>query len=926
MRYFSRLRSVGSALTIIGLVTSGSVLAQNEQGERESNIVEEIVVSSSRIQKTTGYEAVTPETVIDISDIEARGTTNIADILNEIPSFSTSLTPTTTVISSRGNGRNGLNLRGLGENRNLVLVNGRRFVPFDERGTVDINAIPSVAIKRVDIVTGGASAAWGSDAISGVVNLIFDEDFEGARVEAQYGESSEGDNENSRVSVMFGQHFADDRGHFMIAGEFSDAGGVPERKARDWALDHWGILANPADTGPDDGIPFWRFTQDSTQFIFSPNGHTLPGGPVGNLEFFPDGTAAQRELGILGVTDQMKGGSGAHMIDRTALSVPLERNNFYSTFGYDINKNVRFFAEASYSRAESLGGLLDAFAPANFIDSGNPYIPADVQATMTANAVPFLVVFKTFEEFDPVSSDSENTNQRIVAGFDGNFGANDKWWFDGYVQYGENQFDQAYLNNWLPGNIRAATSVVSDPISGQPVCAANAGGANGAPGCEPLNLFGSGSASQAAIDYITQTPGWSKTTNEQTVFALTVGGDIAEGWAGPISAAFGAEYRDESLKRQVDARSENSEWAIINPQPLSGSYDATEIFAEFNLPLIASAQSLDLSAAVRWADYSTVGSATSWKGGLVYKPIESLLFRAGVSQDIRAPSIGETFLKSEQLVGSIFNPFTGRGDSPTAFRQGNESLSQEEAITQTIGFVWSPESVDLRLSIDWYNIEIDNAIGSVSLQNTVDGCFDGIQVFCDVIVFDAMDNVVEMTDGLLNIGLSDYEGLDISADYNVDVGPGTLGFNLTANNRLKQEGATVGGGPGIDTVGEHGGQNGLGAPEWQGNFNATYDLQNWGVFAQLRYIHSGVYNITWGPEQLSDAQNNIDAVTYVNLSAYYNLNIAGVESAQLYLGVNNLSDKEPPISPLRFFNHLTTNAGLYDVIGRQWFAGVRVQF
>ncbi len=827
------IRSVGM-LTLLAAfsVLSGPVLVQGAAEESET-LLEEVTVSASRLRQVTGYESPTPVTMLTTQDMEARGSTNIADLINEVPSFSGTMTPTSTVLNSRQNGRNGLDIRGLGTNRNLVLVNGRRFVPFEEFGTVDINSIPSVAIKRVEIVTGGASAAWGSDAVSGVINIIFDDELEGTKVEAQYGQAGEGDNENYRISAALGHHFSDNRGHFMLAVEHFDTKGIPESFERDWAQEHWGFLSNPADTGPNDGIPAFRFAPDSKLFIGSPNGVTLPGGPVGNLEFFPDGSFGERALGVIGGA-LMEGGSGAYLVDRLAIAIPSDRTAVFGTLSYDISDNARFFAEASYTEASSLGRFVDAFRFGVFVNSGNPFIPAELQATMDETGTPGLVLFRTFEEFPPAGSDSKNTNKRILAGVDGNFGTDDNWWYEAYAQYGENQFNQTYVHNWLAGNINQAALVVIDPITGEPVCAANAGGANGAPGCVPLNMFGKGSPSQAAIDYITQPFGFSKTKIKQTVIAFTVGGDIFEGWAGPIAAAFGAEYRDESLTRVVDEKSQNFEWRIINAQPLSGSYDVKELFTEFNVPIVSGDQKLDVNAAVRWADYSTVGSTVSWKGGLVWEPTDSLRFRASISQDIRAPSIGETFLEALLLFGTVNNPATGTADFHEVINTGNENLSEETSITQTLGFVWSPENINFQFSIDWYNIDVEDAIGQITNQQIVDNCFDaGLAVFCDLIEFNATGNITRITNKLLNLGTFEFEGIDINANYSVEAGPGTFGLNLAANHRIKQKIAPSGGTP-IDVVGEVGGVNTVGAPDWRANLRATYDLENWGLYGQLR--------------------------------------------------------------------------------------------
>jgi len=898
-----------ASLTMLCLLT-GPVLAEEDEGA----LLEEVTVTASRLRQSSGYEAPTPVTVLDSEDMEVRGTTNVADIINEGPAFTPSLTPESTILNSRQSGVNGLDLRGLGTNRNLILVNGRRHVPFDEFGIVDVNAIPSVAVDRIEIVTGGASAAWGSDAVSGVVNVIYDDDLEGGKIEAQYGESDEGDAQNGRISAAFGNYFADERGHFMI-----ENGG----KERAWAAKHPGLLVNPADTGPNDGIPQFIIRNDATLFIGSPNGVTLPLGlPTDNLEFLPDGTAIPRELGIPG-GNLMQGGSGSFLPDRNTLAPPVERQAILGTLDYQFNDSVRFFGEASYTKTDASVALVDAFSFGDvLIFSGNPYLPASVQQTMDDTGVPFLVLFRTFEEFPPITSVNTNKNKRIVVGLDGEFG--DSWWWETYYQYGKAEFRNNQTHNLLVGNLINAANAVVDPVSGEIVCAANAGGANGAPGCVPVNLFGMGSPSQAAIDYFTET-GLALTELKQQVAAATIGGDIFKGWAGPISAAFGAEFRDETLDREVGENNDNFRFLITNAQPLEGDIDVKELFTEFNVPLISGDQDLDFNAAIRWADYSTVGSTVSWKGGLVYQPTEALMFRGSVSQDIRAPSIGETFLETLLLFDDVTNPWTGNQDFIEVFNTGNENLKEEEAITTTIGVVWSPTQTNLQFSIDWYNIDLEDGIGSIGNQAVVDRCFAGAEEFCDLIEFAPNGTIVRLTNTLLNLGTFEVEGLDIAANYRVPMGQGSFGLNLLANYVIKKEVAPQGADP-IDVVGEVGVASGFGTPEWRANLSATYDQGPWGLFGQVRYTTSGKYDISFGPEQLAPEENSIGAQYYFDISGYYNFAVGSLDNLQIYGGVRNLFDRDPPAVPVDFISNVATNPIWYDVIGRRYYVGVRLAF
>ncbi|WP_116364817.1 TonB-dependent receptor plug domain-containing protein [Parahaliea mediterranea] len=904
----------------IALLTAAQQPAYAERAT--STALEEVVISASRI-KESGYEAPTPVTMLGTADMEARGVTNIADLVNEVPSFSASLSPQSSTLNSRQNGVSGLDLRGLGANRNLVLVNGRRHVPFDENGIVNVAAIPAVIIKRVDIVTGGASAAWGTDAVSGVVNIVFDDELEGAKFDVQGGRSTKGDAENQRVSAAYGQQFADNRGHFVVAADVFNNDGVPASSARSWSNEHWAILRNPDDTGPNDGIPGQIIRPGAALYLGSPNGVTLGDGssPIDNLEFMPDGSAIPRELGAFSSGTHMIGGSGSYLSDNTALDIPVERSALLGSVRYDLSNAVRFFGEGSYTTTESNGALIDAFRFGDpVILSGNPFLPESVQTTMDEHGIAAFPLYRTFEDFAPIASVSENKNKRFVLGFEGDYG--DSGWWEAYYQYGNATFTNAQPRNLLVQNLRFAADAVRDPSTGDIVCRANVGGANGAPGCVPANLFGKGSLSQGAIDYITDT-GRSRTKLDQDVFSISTGGDIVEGWAGPIVAAFGVDYREESLDRTVSENDLNSAFIIVNAKPLDGRMDVTEAFTEWAIPLISGSQSLDFNTAVRWADYSSVGNATSWKTGLVYQPLDSLVFRGTVSQDIRAPSIGEQFLEATLLFGNVTNPFTGNTDAISRILVGNESLEQEESKTRTVGVVWSPMAVDFKVSLDWYDISITDAIDRSTDQQIVDRCAEGDNSMCQLISFDDSQNIMEVVNPLLNLGSLDVEGLDFSSTYSVALAGGTLGVNLLASYLLNKEVDVSGTNP-VDVIGEMGLVTNFGAPETRSRLALSYDRGPWGVYGQMRYISSGKYNPNWTGEELSAADNSVPSVTYFDVSGSYRFSLKGLDRLELYGGITNLGDKEPPMLPRNFISNIATNAMHYDVIGRRYYLGLRV--
>lgn len=877
----------------------------------------EVVVTASRIEHS-GFEAPTPVSVIGAEQIDARGATNVANLINEMPAFTGSITASSTNLNSRQNGINAVDLRGLGANRNLVLLNGRRAVPFDEFAVVDLNAVPSLAIERVEVVTGGASAAWGSDAVSGVVNLIFDEKLDGLKFDAQYGQSGESDAKDSRFAAAWGVPLSDGRGHFLLAADYNKNTGVPEGRDRGWQRRSPALVTNPADTGPNDGIPAFQIRNDAVLFLSSPNGVTLPLG-IGasdNLEFFPDGTAAQRELGDI-VGNFMIGGSGSRLGDRSAILIPVERFNVLATAQHEIAGDTKAFVEASYAESKSSGKLVDAFTFGDVvITPDNPYLPADVAALGEA-----FPLFRTFEEFPPITSVSHNKNMRLVGGLEGKFGQSFKWEVSG--QYGQTKFSNDQPHNLLVGNLILAADAVVDPLTSEIVCRANASGANGAPGCVPINLFGKGSPSDAAIDYITGT-GRSDTKIDQTVFEANTSGELFDAWAGPVLGTFGFEYREEKLDRNVSQENDDELFAIVNAQPLKGKFKVKEAFAEFALPLIKSgSQSLDFDAAGRFTDYNTVGNVTTWKLGLVYSPVNQLRFRGSISRDIRAPSIGETFVESVLLFSNILNPFTGDQEFIQSPTTGNPNLKEESALTTTFGAVY--QAGGFRASIDWYHIDLKDTIGVLSPQDVIDRCFAGETTLCDLITFNPDQSVESITGQNLNLGKFDLKGIDGELRFTQKVGGGDLSLGLIASYLIHKDIAPTGGTP-IDTAGELGAGSGFGTPDFKATASAGYEIGDWGHYVQLRYIGSGVYNATYGPEDLSSDENHIGAVTYLDLSTRYTLRNFTSGEVQIFAGIDNVLDKDPPVIPLDFISNVATNASHYDVVGRKFYVGARMKF
>jgi outer membrane receptor protein involved in Fe transport len=885
--------------------------------QSEDTMIQEVVVTATRVQRS-GFEAPTPTTIVSKEEFDIRGTTNFADFLNELPAFVAETTPRSTGLFSVANASNTLNLRGLGANRTLVLVNGRRHVPTQSGGTVNVQNIPTAIIERAEVVTGGASAAWGSDAVAGVVNLIFNKDLEGLRVNAQYGVASEGDAEDYLASFAFGEKVADGRGHFIIAGEYQENKGVTSLLDRDWTARYPGLVANPADTGPNDGIPALIHANNVGSFIATPGGHTL--GPF-FVRFGPAGEVLPFEFGSIISGTLMVGGDGGHFDN--AISVPYERKNIMSTLDYELLDDLRFFGELSYSNFNSKVETIQTFTLPATIRAENPFIPDDLQPLLAASGVPAFGLFRMNPDLGFLTADTENDTFRAVFGLEGDLASN--WTWEAYYQYGKTTLTNKQLNNIIVRNMALATDAVRDPSTNEIVCRAFLEGID--PNCVPINLFGFGSPSRAAINYVTGTE-FLESTFEQQVIAGTIQGDLFDNWAGPVTAAFGVEYREDESGGAADEIALNNGYLILNQKPIFGSQSVKEGFVETVFPLLKDkpfAKSLDLNAAVRYTDYSLAGEVTTWKVGATYLPTTELHFRGTVSRDIRAPALNELYSPGGLTFFNAFDPFTGNTTFTRVLTSGNLTLTPEEADTQTFGVVYEPGwAPGLGISADWFNVEVADAISGISPQEIINRCFQGEQNFCDFVIRNPANEIVEVHNAVFNVAEQRIQGVDFETRYNFSLdtlfgsGAGDMSVRLLGTRMTKYEGSA----DGTVTVSRLGDLlNGL--PKWHLATKILYNQGPFSFFTQVRYVGDGKQDVTLTAEDIDE--NSIDAQWYVDLSARIVLQTAR-RDIEFYAGINNALDNDPPQAIIDFLQPVANQGIHHDVIGRFFYGGIRVSF
>lgn len=917
--------------------------------------VEEIVVTASRVQRT-GFTAPTPTTVLDAGELEISNVTNIGQIMTQMPVFAPYVTPTTSTQSISGIGSNLLNLRDIGSTRTLVLIDGRRHVPTTTNAGVDVNVIPAALIDRVEVVTGGASAAWGSDAVAGVVNLILKKNFEGLSGSVQGGGTEHGDYRNYQASLLYGTAFANDRAHFSIATEYVDNDGILSAADRDWSKRQYGLVTNP-NFAPDNG-QYSLALAPNFQSSSATEGGLIVSGPLAGTDFGPGGVSSQLVTGDYfngyGAGQSMSGGSGVSPGMYIPLAVPLTRSNVYTRLSFDFTDNLTGFVEASYahSAGENPSSWItfdNAIAGAATISINNAFLPASIRSRMQSLGETSFRLGRFNTDFGALRSDETMQTMRGVAGLQGKFG--EGWSWQAYYQYGKNEQDSKLHNNRIAANYgRAVNSIL---VGGEPVCAVNADAiaTNDDPACVPINLFGTGAPSAAALDYISATS-WRKVNLKQNAAAFDLQGTPFSTWAGPVSIATGAEYRKDEIDAAADPISLGADpmapggFYLGNSTPLSGGVEVTEGFVETVVPLLSNlplVKSLEFNGAARLSHYSVAGlinvpsphtesnsfDETTWKAGLSYQINDQFRLRATRSLDIRAPNVSELF--TAQAVGTSTIIWSNLSTPVTTIRGGNPNLNPEEADTTTIGLVYQPAWLDgFQTSIDFYDIQIEGAIGTLAPQEIANRCAAGSASNCDLITFNDAGTPIGVSRQSINISEVTARGVDLEMSYVTPLSRFVAGWGGNLTLRLlttyADELSTSDGKTKIDRAGETGYNSVNGRAHWIGNASATYGNGPLTVYLGGRYIGSGNYDNTYNLNGALDLENNRMASRfYVNTAAQYDLLGDGKNRLTLFANINNLLDKDPPVGPQNFSIPLQAG-GYYEVIGRSFSIGMRFNY
>ena len=936
-------RSIRTKLLLVastaGLAVTGCLMLQGPalaQGASDNS--ETITVTASRVNRA-GYEAPTPTTVVGTATLEAQALLNTADYINNLPQ----MTPVQQSGNSKSIGGNRPNFRNLGPVRTLVLLDGIRVSYTDPQGGVDLNIMPTSLIQSIEIVSGGASADWGSDAVAGVMNFHLATSLEGIKGNFQCGESQYGDDQQCGGGVGVGSSFLGGKLHVVAAGDWlSDTGVMNAPGTRKWASHNVALLANPAYVAGNG--QYKNILSTNSCYSGWNSAGLITGGPLKGTTFNTQGQPEPFIYGQYATAANplyMQGGTceRQYAMYITPLKSPIHRTNGYTRFTYDISDNTSIYAEALYAHSNAFNQALANYLPGTtVIKVDNAYLPAALKALMIKNNVTSFP-FGRWEgdlgatKYGTSLFQAEEEVNRYVAGAKG--GIVDSWTWDAHVQYSRAQ----YISNLFgsQNNVKMALAVDSllSPTTGLPVCRSAATN----PDCVPVNLFGAGAISQNARGYVGGTAtGLSFYTG--TSAAVNIQGEPIDLPAGPVSVAGGFETRTEHLSVTVDQASTLLQWRYQGLANLAGSFTVNEGYLEAVVPILKDmpfADNLDLNVAGRITDYSTSGEVETWKAGLNYTPFESGLvrFRGTLSVDIRAPTLTELY---SQTVGNGSSFLTDYACGCQALAQqytsGNPNLVPEIARTKVLGVVFAPDfwGLDgLTTSVDYYDIKISKGIISLNGQNTLTYCGRGIAAACAGVVRNPNGTLASVRAQYYNAQGLEEEGIDLEATYVkglsewfADV-PGTLTLHSLfayVSQNTTSNGTTV-----INNVGlTNGAGNAAGNPMWNGNLSAQYNVDAWQFYVQANLVGGELYDkidtlTNYGGNPFYRDNNHVSAAFYFNTTVQYQLNNA----VQLYGGVDNILNQGYPINAGA---NATTNStvggdAFHDIIGRRFKVGFR---
>lgn len=926
------------AYRIWGLTTSVVVLAMAmpafAQVAPDDAEEPEITVTGSRI-KSPNDNSVQPITAISGADIKDSGVVTVADAINELPQFGNAFGGQNQDINTANAGFNIgtelINLRNLGAQRTLVLVNGRRHVAGDPgTSAVDLNSIPAGMIDRIDVVTGANSSVYGADAVSGVVNIILKSRFEGTDVNLRSGITSEGDGLELGAAITHGGRISD-RLSYLAAVEFSDRDPIFGRD-RSWVLGDgstnsfgFSIGSAAVESGP--------FTTNVGAFVITPRG-TIPWTTASVGPDFRYQRVFDRNLQTAN--------------RRLVASAKLD---------FELSDTLNLFWEGSYAKTKAQVDFDQQFFffrsinAAQFdlppVPTTNPFLAPFLASVGATTLVQGTGTTRRLSQYGSRFAKVDRDLFRTALGLNGKVGQFD---FEAYYQYGRVESTQedgpaidrnrmaAALNNCAVGNGTYGLLGVNYQ----------------ALGCIPFNPFGNGNLSQAFIDYTLIKDVKSKITNDQHVVSAYLSGDLIKLLGSDLKAVLGAEYRSEKTNTQVHPSLRDRSNAIRQITATQGSTSVAEVFGELRLPLLD--DKLEIGGAARYSDYNTVGGQFTWNVSGSFQPVPFIRLRASYGEAIRAPNVNELFSAVSDTTGTLRDPcandFNNNGvadagvnvpalcttqigpayvitEDPSTgsvlrFRRGgNNALRPENAKTLTVGGVFSvPSFAGLNLSVDYYSIRLSDVIGSIVPSTVVSQCYSSnpsSALFCSLISRSPGGQLLAVNTQIFNVASENVRGLDVQMRAGGEIGPGRLNFSANYAHLFKRTRTDFAGVAPTILTGR------IDAPRDQFNATVAYDVGAFEIGYTARVLGSALKGTS--AANLADPNNRIPTFWYHDLR----LSIEANDRFTIDFGVKNLGNKKPPIVTEFSNSGLVgsggiTAGGIYDVRGRFFYTQVGVRF
>ncbi|MGK6325131.1 TonB-dependent receptor domain-containing protein [Sphingomonas sp. DT-51] len=974
-RFLTATALMGAMVSLPGLAAAQTAASGDAApAQTDANGAEEptgdVVVTGSRIRRPD-LESASPVAVIGQQQIQSQGIVNTQDLLQKLPQVGIpGLSRANSNFLTSGNGIATINLRNLGDSRTLVLVNGRRFVP-GVAGTsiVDINNIPADFIERFEVVTGGASAVYGSDAIAGVVNYILRTDIDGIIARGQYGITDRGDNATYNASLSGGTKFgADGRGSIMANVTYSKEEGLLSRNRAISAED-----CSAAGCGPQSYSSY--APQGRFELRNGASASTNAGGFGSNLfTFNPDNSL---QLGF-------PTGYGFNRNAVRRITTPVERIIGSLNAQYEVADSATLFLESTYAKTRSssqiealaLDSINDGVGTGYNID--NPLLPAAIRQQIIArnsdgiasNDVTSIAFRRRQNEVFSRSNRNDRDTFRIAGGVRGDL--SEKWNYELSAVYGQLR-DRTSSQDIDITRYAQAVNAITDG-SGNIVCADPAARAAG---CVPINLFGYNTATPEASAYVLAAePRAVRIKNTQFVVTGNVSGSLFTLPYGDVQVSVGGEYRREKSTEDWDALTNAGQNSGNQTPDTIGSFNVKEAFGELNIPILKGlpfAESLSIQGAARYSDYSTIGHVFSWNAGGEYSPVRGLRFRGLYAIANRAPNIGELFSSASETFPSVQDPCDGTTATSTGtyaaacraipaiatavqnggtfsysladiqsingFNGGNRNLSEEKGKTLTLGAVIAPDQIrGLSLTVDYFDIRLENAIDIVPRSTSIQQCLlSGLPQFCDNVLRNNTGRIQTVNAQNINVAATKTRGIDVNFAYGRALGLAAedrLDLNVLYTHTLSYET-----------------QSDPSAPRYSGVSNLEYG----GVFrnkvnATATYS-AGPYSINWTTTYLSPMLDTVsdefaeyadsieladDIRGHNRIKSYFYHDVqvrarAGeTSSMEFFVGVNNLFDRKPPkLEDTVYYGTITgttTAADIYDPVGRRFYAGAQLRF